>query len=383
MISAAALLDGHWSLLVLLALAQLGVWFWQRRQQQQQQQQLQQELVVREQDSEQLQRLLQHNLDAFVLETTLIKQELEQVKGVIADAVAQLNQSFCALQEDATRQHTAAHHLITVMQGDSQQGEHSANIKEFVELTGETLQFFIDLVISTSRQSVQTVHHIDDIAEQMAEIVTRQSNIRKIADQTNLLALNAAIEAARAGESGRGFAVVADEVRRLSVVSNEFSDDVATQTKRTMEAVNVAKGTIGKMASQDMNVALKAKGQVDKIMRDINQLDTTINETISEFSAISERINEGVGVAIRALQFEDIGRQLLDHINGRICHSEELLHHFHRQSRELAQAVTHKQKQAVMAQMESSLVNFKQSMDREVYKVAHQSSMDEGEIDLF
>ncbi|MDX9871349.1 MAG: methyl-accepting chemotaxis protein [Clostridia bacterium] len=76
--------------------------------------------------------------------------------------------------------------------------------------------------------------------------------IREIADQTKLLGLNAAIEAARAGDNGRGFAVVAEEIRRLS---------------------------------EQSNISAKA---VNKILKEIEDSISTINNELQEASAVSQ-----------------------------------------------------------------------------------------------
>ncbi|MCM1284417.1 MAG: methyl-accepting chemotaxis protein [Muribaculaceae bacterium] len=71
--------------------------------------------------------------------------------------------------------------------------------------------------------SGQVQRYFDEIQETFSDFQAAVQNIRQcmeeivsVANQTNLLALNASIEAARAGEQGKGFAVVAEEVKKLA-----------------------------------------------------------------------------------------------------------------------------------------------------------------------
>ncbi|QIK38277.1 methyl-accepting chemotaxis protein [Caldichromatium japonicum] len=116
----------------------------------------------------------------------------------------------------------------------------------------------------TVRAVVGTMGEIQDSSRRIADII---GVIDAIAFQTNILALNAAVEAARAGEQGRGFAVVAAEVRNLA--------------QRSAQAAKEIKQLI-----------LDSIGKIEGGVKLAHQAGAEMNEVVSRFDQIAERIAE-------------------------------------------------------------------------------------------
>ncbi|MDH5517291.1 MAG: methyl-accepting chemotaxis protein [Gammaproteobacteria bacterium] len=249
----------------------------------------------------------------------LLKDSSDQVGKLVSDAVSALSNSFSTLSSEARSQERLIMSLIVNMSDSNSTDSDRITIKQFANETDEILNYFISHIINVSKESMVMVHTIDDMVLNMNEISSLLGDTKTIADQTNLLALNAAIEAARAGDAGRGFAVVASEVRELSVRSNEFNEKIKIAVQRSVTDMTKAQRIIADIASKDMSVAIQSKDRVEEMLDSLNDMNVFIATKLSEVSNITENIENGVNVAVRALQFEDISRQLCEYIHMHLC----------------------------------------------------------------
>lgn len=315
-------------------------------------------------------------------ESERFNMELEQLKVMLSDAVATMSDSFNSLYSLTSGQSTLVYSLVTDLEGAVGEENKGMNFSQFAAETDDVLRFFIDHILQISKQSMEMVAVINDVGGHMAHVEKLLGDVQKIADQTNLLALNAAIEAARAGEAGRGFAVVADEVRNLSKHSDRFSEQIKQVVNASKGNIQNAQTMIEVMASKDMNVAISSKASIDKMMTDISLLNAKIAKNINEVSQMTTNIESSVGKAVRGLQFEDMARQLIEHLQQNVNHFQAIRDEMHiglgvfktRNSNDWGQE---------LQQGAARLHEMKQAWRTGGIKVVTQSSMDEGDVDLF
>lgn len=256
---------------------------------------------------------------ARVEATKLISEicsDLEQKRSVQADAIQKLIASFVGIESAIRDQDQLTHGLISLAtqvdtRGNVPESSHVEEILSIVRRMSEN-------IASTGSASVELVNVLNTMKMQITSIDLLLEEIRGISKQTNLLALNAAIEAAHAGEQGRGFAVVADEVRKLSTRSNEFAQQISVQHAGMKEAMHIAGGVIGDIASHDLNLTLGTQARVKEIMDEVEANNGKITCQLGKMSSITNKISIEVGVAIRSLQFEDLVRQLTERIEMRV-----------------------------------------------------------------
>ena len=249
-----------------------------------------------------------------------MRTELSKISSLVSDAVQTLQQSFEGLHQQVCSQQQIVEELVHDMDDNVEDLEGAISFKAFTEETDEVLRYFVDNVVEISHGSMAMVDQIDDMSSRIKDAEDLLDDVKAISSQTNLLALNAAIEAARAGESGRGFAVVADEVRKLSQRSELRSVLGLARTD-----VQGARDTVAKLASKDMNFAIKSKARVDEMMQHIGELNLKTHQRLNEVAAVTSRIDSMVGDAVRSLQFEDIVTQLTSFTGGHLVRVEQMI----------------------------------------------------------
>ncbi|MEQ6341963.1 MAG: methyl-accepting chemotaxis protein [Gammaproteobacteria bacterium] len=316
-------------------------------------------------------------------EVASIRSDLDKSRELVRDAVVQLSDSFNGLNNETQAQEGMVRVLIDNASGMSGDGENkNVNIKDFIGEAGSVLQYLIDILVDTGKQSVKTVYKIDDIVQEMDGIFSLLSDVKMIADQTNLLALNAAIEAARAGEAGRGFAVVASEVRKLSQHSTRFNDQIRFQAQKMKSTIGDARDIVAEVAKRDMNIAISAKGRVNDMLCEIGEMDLIVSQKLGDIGGVAKKINEDVNMAVRALQFEDIAGQLMGYIMARLDNVESFISDA--EKRTLAtKAETAMEYILFMRGMRSEISNMRKEWDKQIHNPVAQSSMNSGDIELF
>jgi len=324
--------------------------------------------------------------DVLSEEVNLSVNDLSQTQSLIGDAIVSLQNSFEGLNDQAHEQEKLVLSLVESVAASTEEGtDKKTNIsfKQFASETNDVLSFFVDQVVGISKDSMEMVFSIDDLARQMDKVVSLLGDVQTIADQTNLLALNAAIEAARAGEAGRGFAVVADEVRKLSRDSNQFSEEIRGVVNEAMKNIRSAQDTIGNIASKDMNFAIRSKEHVDEMFDDMSSINQFISDRLKNVSSISDNISEHVATAIRSLQFEDILRQLVDHIQQRMHGIDKLGQQMKTSITEQNICVEEDDMSFVYSDLKKELETMRSSRVKENQRTVRQKNMVEGGIELF
>ncbi|WP_267223559.1 methyl-accepting chemotaxis protein [Dyella silvae] len=304
-------------------------------------------------------------------------RELHQALDLLRDAVSELGGGFDGLSRKTGMQQSLLRQII-----DAQ--NEGVSVQDFAARTGDLLEHFVGMVVQMSRESLRIVYRIDGMAKEMDAVFGLLKNVNTIAEETNLLALNAAIEAARAGESGRGFAVVAGEIRNLASHSNQFNEQIGSHVERARTAMEQLRGLVGTMASQDLNVALSAKGGIDAMMAHVTESDARTSAVADQVVEINRGLGTDVSTTIRSLQFEDILSQLINQTRVRLVELQEITTECTRDIEELACNPI----DAELLAQRAERVRNRLAIQREKARLrsrgpALQNSMDAGEIELF
>lgn len=315
--------------------------------------------------------------DLVEQQVNVLEQELSRTSSLVREAVGDISSSFKYLEGLSHEQRALIERVLSFNQdlGDEQH----TTLTSFVQDSGKTLDSFVNVIVNTSKQSLQTMSFTDEMTSQFDGIFSLLEQVETLASQTNLLALNAAIEAARAGEAGRGFAVVANEVRSLSISSTELNENIREEINGAKDTISKLRASVETMASADMTETLEAKDKVSVMMDQVNLMNKKSSDVVAEIASIAPKIDDAVGTGVRSLQFEDLTFQSIDSLTKNIVSLRELVS----QIRTLETTDNNSRASQLAIIYEKIKQLSEQTTQAELSRSVSQETMDEGEVELF
>ncbi|USD43377.1 methyl-accepting chemotaxis protein [Vibrio sp. SCSIO 43135] len=299
-----------------------------------------------------------------------VSDPLDKQHQIIEESVETLNNSFFSLQKVGEDQSAISTNLVDGLLANKDSEYDLTSVLPKVE---RIISEFVNTLVNISEKSISAVHSIHDMSDKLDSVFRLLDQVKGLSEQTNLLALNAAIEAARAGEAGRGFAVVAQEVRNLSLKAAELNSEIEREINVAQQTVKEANDTVGEMASIDMTSAIESKEQVDHMLSGVHQVNIEIEQEVQKIRSLGDQLHVHVGDGIRALQFADIVVQQGDYARLSIGYLMEVADALEEHSREALPS------DELIEKLQDILGRSKNRSG----PAANQSSIDEGEVELF
>lgn len=228
-------------------------------------------------------------------------QQCEQDVLAVIDTLGGVNQAALQQVERIDQATEKAHELAAVL-----------NEKLMVDRQlSAILEMFVNKQERDMEGNAERIARLQEVRAlgPMVEVIS------EVARHIHILSINATIEAARAGESGRGFAVVASEVRRLATITAnaavEISDKIRVVTVGIDQEVDAAMN-----AGKGDNAASSMRAVMGDIAS-MHERFATASARLQADNGIEDgnnAIRDGLGDALGLIQFQDVLRQRVGHV---------------------------------------------------------------------
>jgi methyl-accepting chemotaxis protein len=329
-------------------------------------------------------QFLQNFTEEIRYQVGIVDGDLKQLKNILCDATGSLSSTVLSVESDTGSQREALEKLIKeLMEATSLEKQQSldeeSTIRRYAQVADDTVSGLLTQLGEVRSASLVLSESFKSINQDFQEVMAYLSDITDINSQTNLLALNAAIEAARAGEAGRGFSVVADEVRALSVRTEEFSHRIRDKIQSTEDKVSASMGSLETATNVNIQESSEAKEEMDKLCEGLSSMHVLVMSQADHIEQLSHRIQALVNKGILSLQFEDIARQLIEHINERVLTMNAFVESLMNGYLEFSDTQVRAELQETLRSQFSSV---KAQLDN-LSKAVQQTSMNQGDVDLF
>ncbi len=155
---------------------------------------------------------------------------------------------------------------------------------------------------------------IGKVRAALAELVRLLESYGRIVRTLQMLGISTRIESARLGADGRGFITLADDVEKLGLKIVEYSTSIRGFAERLEQLSLVAHERITAMQAMQTECSVTL---FDRVQGNLERLRVHSEKTVAasrELSAIVQAVHDHTGEIVSSVQFHDIVRQQVEHV---------------------------------------------------------------------
>ncbi len=248
------------------------------------------------------------HLQQWEASLTAIDQALRHVISDREDEFLALGANIQKFSHDARALDDQAETLTELTAGEV--------ILQVVETLGHELEQ-INAVCGFAKREAD-VQRLVVIMDLINSLNARMGDFRKIVRTLRVLGITTRIESARLGDKGRGFMNLAVQVDSLGQNIVDSWERIATDSKGLGEQVGTALERTRTLVREQEGVAEQALGKGQENLNTLNRLTEQSGAVSQRLAQRATEISSSVGSVVSSLQFHDIARQQVEHVNEAI-----------------------------------------------------------------
>ncbi len=246
------------------------------------------------------------------------KNELDECQRYLSQLCSDIEPEFLQLGSEMES-------LFRRAQDLSEQAKGAAYLEEGQKVT----DLFLDVrdIFNTSldglhtmiEESVKAVRHISTMGEGLKSLKSGQNALEKLAVITRMLGISTRIECGRLGDMGSGFVFLSDQISKFSGALSRYASAFEAEVGQVLANIEEAETSIAarlKIQHKESDQSSQqTRGALDIVDVASSQM-TRLSEQIDHFSG---RVLREVGEIVSALQFQDITRQQVEHVQAALA----------------------------------------------------------------
>ncbi len=166
-------------------------------------------------------------------------------------------------------------------------------------------------------------NRFQEIEEAFSEIIKFLDNIvnnsqafKKLVKHLDAQGISIKIESARLGNDDKGFKVIAENINNLSVLISNKSQGFREKTKYLIDIIKKAQGEIINLQRHQQEHSNSILKNTKTSLQSFIEKNEMSSAEVEAVHTKSENIKKEVSSLVTAIQFHDITRQQIEHVNN-------------------------------------------------------------------